>query len=115
MIPQINYADVSLRVASKLTERSQTTIPAAIRDALHLKPGEFIRYELLADGQVVLSRQDEDEAQDPVITSFLQFIQTDMQQNPHRLRSLDAAKVARARELTAGMDLDVDAEITDDE
>lgn len=34
----LNSADVSLRAESRLTERSQTTIPAAIRDALHLKP-----------------------------------------------------------------------------
>jgi antitoxin PrlF len=37
-----NIADVSLRAESRLTERSQTTIPASIGDALHLKPGENI-------------------------------------------------------------------------
>lgn len=115
MTPQTNYAEVSLRAESKLTERSQTTIPAAIRDALHLKPGEYIRYELLAGGQVVLSRLDEEEEQDPVVASFLHFLEKDMQNNPQRLRSLSPEKLARARELTAGMDLDIDAEITDED
>ncbi|WP_437125534.1 type II toxin-antitoxin system PrlF family antitoxin [Escherichia coli] len=39
---------------------SQTTIPAVIRDALHLKLGEYIHYTLLAGGKVIMSRQDED-------------------------------------------------------
>ncbi|MFT2331002.1 type II toxin-antitoxin system PrlF family antitoxin [Escherichia coli] len=39
---------------------SQTTIPAVIHDALHLKLGEYIHYTLLAGGKVIMSRQDED-------------------------------------------------------
>ncbi len=53
----LNSADVSLRAESRLTERSQTTIPAAIRDALHLKPGESIHYTLLAGGKVLMSKR----------------------------------------------------------
>lgn len=112
---QAGYASMPLCAESKLTGRSQTTIPAAICEALQLKPGEYIRYELRPDGQVLLSRQDDEEALDPGIASFLHFIQTDMQQNPQRLCPLAAEKLARARELTAGMDLRLDTEITDDD
>lgn len=50
MAKTLDSASVSLRAESRLTERSQTTIPAVIRDALHLKPGEYINYTLLAGG-----------------------------------------------------------------
>ena len=53
----LNSAEVSLRAESRLTQRSQTTIPAVIRDALHLKPGEYIHYTLLAGGKVIMLRQ----------------------------------------------------------
>lgn len=55
MVNNFRMADVSLRAESRLTERSQTTIPAVIRDALHLKPGEYIHYTLLAGGKVIMS------------------------------------------------------------
>jgi antitoxin PrlF len=109
-------SDVALRVQSRLTERSQTTIPPAVRDALHLMPGEYLEYSLLAGGQVMLSRQQEEEEHlDPVIQSFLSFLDKDMEANPQNLKPLDASLFARINELTAGMDTDIDAELTDDD
>ncbi|RAH31483.1 regulator, partial [Pantoea agglomerans] len=40
----LTHANISLRASSKLTARSQTTIPAAVRDAMNLQPGENIEY-----------------------------------------------------------------------
>ncbi len=65
----INPSTVSLRAKSRLTERSQTTIPAAIHDALHLQPGEIIEYSLLADGNVIISRQT-NAHEDPIVSQF---------------------------------------------
>ena len=40
-----------MAIRSKITAKGQTTIPAEIRDALGLKPGDLVRYEI--DGGTV--------------------------------------------------------------
>lgn len=42
-------------ITSKLTSKSQTTIPMSVRTALGLEPGDLITYEIL-DGRVTLMR-----------------------------------------------------------
>lgn len=113
MVIQINMADVSLRAESRLTERSQTTIPAAIRDALHLKPGEYINYTLLPGGKVIMSRLEE-EQDDPVVSQFLTFLENDMKKNPQNIHQVPAALWAGIKALTAGVEVDLDAPLTDD-
>ncbi|MEQ4924422.1 type II toxin-antitoxin system PrlF family antitoxin [Proteus hauseri] len=108
----LNIEDVSLRAESRLTERSQTTIPAAIRDALHLKPGELIEYSLLPGGKVIMSRQ-EKEPDDPVISEFLSFLQKDMEKNPQHIKPVPTALWEEVKELTAGVDVDLDAPLID--
>lgn len=39
---------------SALSKKGQTTIPKAIRDHLHLKPGDRIKFFLHPDGSVVI-------------------------------------------------------------
>ncbi|WP_289368063.1 type II toxin-antitoxin system PrlF family antitoxin [Pantoea stewartii] len=113
MATQTYETDVSLRAESRLTERSQTTIPAAIRDALHLKPGEYIKYTLLAGGKVIMSRQ-EDEQDDPVVSQFLNFLESDMKNNPKNIHAVPVAFWESIKALTAGVDVDLDAPFTDD-
>jgi antitoxin PrlF len=110
-----NEADVSLRAESRLTERSQTTIPAAIRDALHLKPGETIQYSLMPGGKVVMSRYQGEEHDDPVVNQFLSFLEKDMVKNPQRIQPVTADFWSGIEELTAGINVDLDAPLTDDE
>jgi antitoxin PrlF len=110
----VNMADVSLRAESRLTERSQTTIPAAIRDALQLKAGEFIEYALLPGGKVVMSRREE-EAEDPVVPQFLAFLENDMMTNPHHIHAVPREFWAGIQQLTAGVEVDLDEPLTDDE
>lgn len=113
MTTHIQDSDVSLSAESRLTERSQTTIPAAIRDALHLKPGEYIRYSLLAGGKVIMSRQ-EDEEDDPVVLNFLTFLENDMKKNPQNIHAVPVAVWDSIKTLTAGVEVDLDAPLTDD-
>jgi antitoxin PrlF len=40
---------------SRLTSKSQTTIPKPVRDRLRLKPGDFVKYEI-EGGRVVLTK-----------------------------------------------------------
>ncbi|MBS6034556.1 type II toxin-antitoxin system PrlF family antitoxin [Pantoea brenneri] len=111
----LTQADVSLRASSRLTARSQTTIPAAVRDAMNLQPGENIEYAVLPGGKVLISRQETVSDDDPVMASFLSFLADDMRQHPEKIKTLDAALVTRIASLTAGMDVNLDAPLTDDE
>jgi antitoxin PrlF len=42
-------------IVSKLTSKSQTTIPQPVRAALHLEPGDEIVYEIV-DQRVILTK-----------------------------------------------------------
>jgi antitoxin PrlF len=42
-------------IVSKLTSKSQTTIPQSVRRALRLRPGDVIEYEIV-DGRVILTK-----------------------------------------------------------
>lgn len=113
MVTQVfNSADVSLRAESRLTERSQTTIPAAIRDALQLKPGESIHYTLLAGGKVIMSRKDE-EQDDPVVSQFLAFLENDMKKNPQNIVPVSASFWNGIKTLTSGVEVNLDEPLTD--
>jgi antitoxin PrlF len=43
-------------ITSRLTSKSQTTIPQPVRAALRLREGDELLYSLEADGRVVISR-----------------------------------------------------------
>lgn len=43
-------------MATTLTIKGQVTIPKAVRDALGLKPGDSVAFDVNDDGQVVVSK-----------------------------------------------------------
>ena len=52
-------------ITSKLTSKSQTTVPLSVRKALGLRPGDQLHYEI-SGGQVILTRVEPDTlAEDP--------------------------------------------------
>lgn len=51
-------------ITSKLTSKAQTTIPQAIRNALHLQEGDELVYEII-DDRVMLSKASRSETDDP--------------------------------------------------
>lgn len=52
-------------ITSKLTSKSQTTVPQSVRRALKLGPGDLLAYEIV-NGRVILTRATSDsEADDP--------------------------------------------------
>ena len=59
-------------ITSQLTTKSQTTIPRAVRQALGLKPGDAIVYEI-ADGRATLARVPEPVERDMFIANFSTF------------------------------------------
>jgi antitoxin PrlF len=56
-------------ITSKLTSKSQTTVPQAVRRALHLNPGDQIVYEI-TDGQVILTKAEAPISQDDPFRTF---------------------------------------------
>lgn len=54
-------------IRSRLTTKSQTTIPRPVREALGLGPGDEVTYEI--DGtRVILRKVDEPRGEDPFAT-----------------------------------------------
>ena len=58
-------------ILGKLTSKAQTTIPAAVRRALDLQPGDLIAYRIEA-GQVVMTKA-EDTGEDDTLSLFAEW------------------------------------------
>jgi len=99
---------------STLTERYQTTIPDQVRKALGLKKREKIRFTIQPDGQVLLSRADQNE-EDPVIGQFLSFLAQDISNHPERLSIVGSDLAGRIQSLISGIDIDLDLPLSEDE
>lgn len=96
-----------LQAESTLTDRYQTTVPEPVRRALGLRKRDAIRYELLPDGQVRISRGVEHNA-DPVVSSFLAFLEADMAGGGSVSRA-NAELVAWIQQLVDGVEIDLEA------
>jgi len=106
---------VTLEVESTLTDRYQTTVPETVRRALKLCKRDKIHYTIRPGGEVVLSRVETAEEDDPVLGQFLDFLSRDMVNHPERLQSIDAGFVQRLRVLTCGVEVDLDVALSADD
>jgi antitoxin PrlF len=106
---------VTLEVESTLTDRYQTTVPETVRRALKLCKRDKIHYTIRPGGEVVLSRVETAEEDDPVLGQFLDFLSRDMTNHPERLQSIDAGFVQRLRVLTRGVEVDLDVTLSADD
>lgn len=97
-------------ILSSVTDRYQTTIPKGVRDALGIRRGDTIAYEL-SGNRVLLSRQAETPSDDPALLGFLDLLERDIAMHPERLEPLPHALVDRARALVDGVDVDLDARL----
>ncbi len=105
-----------LEIPATITERGQTTVPAAIRRMLSLSKRDRVVFRGLADGTVVIARKEERvEDRDPVIGKFLNFLASDMSADPRRIRPVSPGLVARGAALVEGVEVDMDASLPDDE
>src|SRR5882762_4620000 len=99
-----------LEIPATITERGQTTVPAAIRKMLALGKRDQVVFRGLADGTVVIAKKDSAaEDRDPVIGAFLAFLARDMAAEPQRIQPVSRALVARGNALVKGVDVNVDA------
>ena len=105
----------TLDVESTLTDRYQTTVPDTVRRALRLGKRDKIHYTIRPSGEVVLTRAEASEGDDPVLGQFLGFLARDIATHPERLRAVDAGIVQRLQSLVGGIEVDLDAALSADD
>lgn len=105
-----------LEIPATITDRGQTTVPAAIRKMLALGKRDQVVFRGLADGTVMISKKEArtDEA-DPVIGKFLEFLARDMTNEPERIRPVPKSLVARGKGLVKGVRVDLDAALPEED
>jgi antitoxin PrlF len=74
----------SIENIAKLTSKSQTTVPIAVRKALAVGPHDQISFTVLDGGRVEV-RKVENSEQDPVVRRYLAFLEEDMMAHPEKL------------------------------
>jgi len=105
----------TLEVESTLTDRYQTTVPETVRRILKLGKRDKIRYSIRPTGEVVLTRVEASDGDDPVLGRFLGFLAADITRHPERLQAVDAGFVQRLQALVGGVDVDLDAALSADD
>ncbi|UOK73857.1 type II toxin-antitoxin system PrlF family antitoxin [Ancylobacter polymorphus] len=105
-----------LEIPATITDRGQTTVPAAIRKMLALGKRDQVVFRGLADGTVTIAKKEADRQEDdPMIGKFLKFLAGDMTNEPAQIRPVPASMLARGKALVKGVKVDLDAPLPDDE
>lgn len=104
-----------LDVESTLTDRYQTTVPETVRRALRLGKRDKIHYTIRPNGEVLLTRAEASEGDDPVLGQFLGFLARDMASHPEHLQAVDAGLVQRLQSLVGGIEVDLNAALSADD
>ena len=107
-----NEMSATLKLESTLTDRYQTTVPETVRRSLGLGKRDKINYTIRPNGEVILSRAQVVEAEDPVLGQFLIFLSRDLASHPERLKTLDTDFVQRLQSLTRDIDIDLNAPLS---
>ena len=97
---------------SKVTSRSQTTLPNGVRKALRLRPGkDALEWEIRGDEAVARRATVRDESEDPALEPFLELLERDIAEHPERLRGMPDGLYQRLLAVTDGMDVSADEPI----
>jgi antitoxin PrlF len=105
----------TLDVESTLTDRYLTTVPEAVRRALRLGKRDRINYSIRPGGEVVLTRVETTDGDDPVLGQFLGFLARDISSHPERLQAVDAGLVQRLKSLVGDIEVDLDSPLSADD
>lgn len=101
-------------IESTLTDRYQTTVPETVRRTLKLGKRDKIHYTI-RDGQVVLTRAEVTEGDDPVLGKFLEFLARDIASHPERIQAVDRGLVKRIQSLVGGVKVDLEEALSADD
>lgn len=100
-------------LTSKVTARSQTTLPNGVRRALGIESGDQILY-VIKGNRAVISRAPALEREDPALTAFLDLLARDLTEHPESVKALPPSLIDRLRAATAGIRVDLDEPIEGD-
>lgn len=81
---------------------------------LRLEKRDTIQYRINADGSVLMARIDQDDV-DTAMLKFLDFLETDVTRHPQGIVRLDANLVDRIDSLTAGVTVNLESVLNDDD
>ena len=87
-------------IRSKVTARSQTTIPRGVREALEIEPGDELTYEIRS-GYAILRPVKSAAREDAALAPFLDLLARDVADRPEALVPVPEELVERARRLTS--------------
>ena len=104
-----------LQFESTLTDRYQTPIPETVRRALNLGKRDKVQYTLQANGEVLLTRGQEANGDDPVLGNFLQLLANDMVTNPTHLQPVSESLLQDLQTLTRGISVDLDTALASED
>ncbi len=99
---------------STLTDRYQTTVPDLVRKALHLNKRGKIRYTIQANGDVIMSRANQQKT-DPVLEQFLSFLAQDISKNPQHVQAVNNELVLRIQSLVADVKVDLNSHLSEED
>ena len=102
----------TLEVESTLTDRYQTTVPETVRRALGLNKRDKVHYSIRPGGEVVLTRAETVDEDDPALGAFLGFLAKDISNHPERLQAIDAALLERIKSLVGDAKFDLNAPLS---
>ncbi|MCD2179638.1 type II toxin-antitoxin system PrlF family antitoxin [Rhizobium sp. C1] len=102
----------TIEIDATITERGQTTVPAAIRKMLGVRKGAIV-FKGLADGTVVIEPKHETGETDPVLDGFLAFLAQDIPKNA-AIKPLNADLIKEINALTEGVEVDLDEPLPDE-
>lgn len=97
-------------LTSKITERSQTTVPAGVRAALGLRSGERLGYIIQGDEVKLVNASAVEEVDDPVLERFLGMLTASIEKADH-VAPFPPSLLERARAITEGIKIDHDSPI----
>ncbi len=106
---------VTFDVESTLTDRYQTTVPETVRRALRLGKRDKIHYAIRPGGEVVLTRAEASEGDDPVLGQFLGFLARDIGSHPEHLPAVDAGFVQRLQSLVGSVEVELNSVLSADD
>ena|SRR5258708_3831708 len=105
-----------LEIPATITERGQTTVPAAIRKMLDIGKRGHVVFRGLADGTVVIAKKEEVKSDaDPIIGRFLSFLANDMARRPRLIQPVSRDVVDRGKALVKGVKVDLEVALPDDD
>lgn len=103
----------TLEIDATITERGQTTVPAAIRKMLGVSKGAIV-FKAMPDGTVIVEAKRDESEEDPVLEAFLSFLAHDIARNPQAPVPLSLALLQEGRNLVGDVAIDLDAPLDDD-